>query len=271
MLEEILTLIKKLVHVTIPFPLLVEKYLFRILEEKISIEIGFDHGTFDKYQIKDIRYVARKLQKAEISCTIHAPYCDLSPAAFDKLIQKASLKRLEKALRAARYFEPKVVVLHLGYHPGYHRERVSEWQNLAKEALEYLLEKAIKFDLKLAVENVFEPRPEVLTGIVEKINSPILGYCFDPGHCYAFAKSSWQPWLEAFSNRIFELHIHDNNGDWDDHLCPGQGSIPFMEIFEFLSTRHLKPVFTLEAHREEDVLPGLTYLASVLHKTGFIS
>ena len=254
MVENTLSLVKKIIHVTIPFPLLIEKYLSRVLEEKLSIEVGFDHGTFDHYRAKDLRFVAKKLQKAGISCTVHAPFCDLSPAAFDRLIQKASLKRLEQALKAARYFEPKVVVFHSGYHPGYHRDRVSEWQSLAIEAIESLLEKAIGYNLRLAIENVFEPNPEILKNIVEKIDSEILGYCFDPGHSLAFAKSNWQPWLEAFYTRIFELHIHDNNGDWDDHLCPGEGKIPFLEIFKFLSTHCLRPVFTLEAHREEDVL-----------------
>ncbi len=268
--EALIEKIKKIVHIALPFPMLIEKYWPRVREEGLSLEVGLDHQTLDRYRLKDIRSMAQKLLKAGIACTVHAPFSDLSPGAFDLLVRRASVRRLEQGLRAARYFRPQVVVLHSGYHPGYHRERISEWQKMVVEGLKRLVEIAERYELRLALENVFEPEPQVLTKIVEEINSPYLGYCFDAGHAFAFAKSSWQPWLEAFRGRLFEMHLHDNDGSWDDHLPPGQGKIPFLSIFQFLKEHHLRPSFTFEAHREEDVWPGLVYLAEALNQTGLL-
>lgn len=267
--DAILSLVKKKVHLALPFPMF-ERYLPKVLAEGLNLEVGLDHEALDLYRARDFRQAACLLKRTGIACTVHAPFCDLSPAAFDGLVSKASLKRLRQALRVARYFEPAVVVFHSGYHPGYHRERAAEWLDRARAAFAVLVEEAEKYSLRLALENVFEREPSLLTGIVEEIDSPVLGYCFDAGHALAFAKSSWEPWLRAFQSRLFELHLHDNHGDWDDHLPPGTGKIPFPAIFEFVKNRGLSPALTFEAHREEDVWPGLAYLAKVLRESGLL-
>ncbi len=267
--ETLLEAVKKRVHLALPFPMFAQ-YLDRAIREGLALEVGLDHQALDLYRTNDFRKAARLLKKADLPCTVHAPFCDLSPGAFDALVRQASLKRLKQALRVARYFDPEVVVLHSGYHPGYHKERAKQWQALTKGALEDLTLEAERYGLHLALENVFEPEPDLLTEIVEEIDSPILGYCFDAGHALAFAKSSWQPWLSSFKGRLFELHLHDNHGDWDDHLPPGRGKIPFPKIFAYLKRQGLNPVFTFEAHREEDVWPGLKYLARVLLENGFL-
>ncbi len=258
--------IKKRVRIAIPFPMLKGRYLPVVLEEGIVPEIGLDHQALDLFSPEDFQEAARMLQEAGIRPTVHAPFCDLSPGAFDREVRRASLKRLKEALEIARLFAPEVVVFHSGYHPGYHRERQEAWQELFRPGLRELVALAENLGLKLALENVFEPSPSLLTTLVEEMNSPALGYCFDAGHALAFAKSEWVPWLEAFKGRLFEIHVHDNDGTWDDHLVPGQGKIPFPEIFSFLEAEGLAPVITYEAHREEDVLPGLVYLERILQE-----
>ena len=267
-MEKISEETRRKVHISLPF-VMFDQFLPEALKLGLSLEVGLDHQALDLYQAHDFRQAARILKREKINLSVHAPFCDLSPGAFDGLVRKASLKRLEEALRIARYFEPRVVVFHSGYHPGYHRERQEKWLELAREGLETLIPLAEKWNLKLALENVFEPGPELLTRIVEEISSPLLGYCFDAGHAYAFAKSSWKPWLTSFEKRLFEIHVHDNDGTWDDHLPPGKGRIPFREIFSFLAEKGLKPVVTFEAHRAEDVLPGLLYLEGLFSQTSW--
>ncbi len=253
---------KRRVHLALPFVMFGD-YLAEALAAGLSLEVGLDHQALDLFTMADFKAAAAKLKKAGVKLTVHAPFCDLSPGAFDSLVQKASVTRLKQALEVACFFEPQVVVIHSGYHPGYHRERQVKWLELVRSGLEEVVRLAEERGLRLALENVFEPEPALLTAIVEYFASPALGYCFDAGHAYAFARSSWQPWLEAFRGRLFEIHVHDNDGRWDDHLPPGRGKIPFREIFAFLAKEDLKPVVTFEAHRAEDVLPGLAYLQEI--------
>lgn len=256
--------VKKRVRVAIPFPMLVERYLPLVLQERIQPEVGLDHQALDLFPRGEFKRVAQELLAAGISVSVHAPFCDLSPGAFDSLVRRASLERLLLALEIAQDFQAEVLVFHSGYHPGYHRERQKAWQGIFRQALEEIAARAEKFRLRVALENVFEPSPDLFTPLVESIDSPYLGYCFDAGHALAFAQSNWRPWLEAFQKRLFELHLHDNDGSWDQHLVPGKGVIPFPEIFAYLRERGLSPALTYEAHREEDVLPGLAYLERLL-------
>jgi sugar phosphate isomerase/epimerase len=62
-----------------------------------------------------------------------------------------------------------------------------------------------------------------------------------------------QPWLG-------QLHLHDNNGDHDQHLAPGRGMVDFSGLFQYLRLHNLHPLITLEPHSEEDLWQALDYL-----------
>ncbi len=250
------------IFVSVPFDLLVRKYLPLVKERKLDVEVSLDREVLDHYRFEDFRGVARELREAGVRCNVHAPFCDLSPGALDSLIREASLRRLREALRIAALFEPETVVLHSGYHPGYHRERVSRWQERMHEALERLLPEARDLGLTLALENVFEPSAEVLRPLFEA--HPGLTWCFDPGHAQAFARSRWEEWLPVLHPYLSEIHLHDNRGQWDEHLALGEGTIPFDRILNFVREKGLRPLLTLEAHAEEAVAPSLEYLRRLL-------
>lgn len=248
--------------VSVPFDLLREKYLPQVIERKLPIEISLDREVMDRFSLRDFMEIAESLHQAGIFCTIHAPFCDLSPGALDALVREASRRRLREALRVAALFAPAGVVFHSGYHPGYHREIVDQWRARLLESLEILLEEAASLGLELFLENVFEPSAELLRPVWERF--PSLKWCFDPGHAYAFAHTTWEAWLPVLYPYLAEIHLHDNRGEWDEHLALGKGSIPFPEILAFVKEKGLRPLLTLEAHREEDVEPGLAYLQNLL-------
>ncbi len=250
------------VFVSVPFELLVEKYWPLIRERRLPVEISLDREVLDSFGFSDFKRMADQLREAEVPCNVHAPFCDLSPGAMDSLVREASIRRLREALRVAALFEPVTVVVHSGYHPGYHREIVARWQTRALEGFKVLLFEAGELGLRLALENVFEPGPEVLQPLFEGL--PGLTWCFDPGHALAFARTDWRDWLPVLYPYLSEIHLHDNHGEWDEHLALGEGRIPFPEIFAFLRQKALKPVLTIEAHQEEAVEPSLRYLEELI-------
>ncbi|HFC98041.1 MAG TPA: sugar phosphate isomerase/epimerase [Thermosulfurimonas dismutans] len=250
------------IFVSIPFDLLVQKYLPLVREKGLWVEVSLDREALDTYRFEDFRRVAEELHQAGVRCNVHAPFCDLSPGALDSLVREASVRRLREALRIALLFDPRTVVFHSGYHPGYHREQVPRWQERLHRSLEILLAEAGELGLTLALENVFEPSAEVLLPLFEA--HPGLTWCFDPGHAQAFARTHWKDWLPRLYPYLSEIHLHDNRGDWDEHLALGEGTIPFPEILGFVYDRGLAPVLTLEAHAEEAVAPSLRYLRELL-------
>jgi len=58
------------------------------------------------------------------------------------------------------------------------------------------------------------------------------------------------------------MHMHDNDGSFDHHKGPGEGTIPFEALFEGLDKRGLAPGFTFEPHTPEDLLKVLEFTAA---------
>lgn len=61
-----------------------------------------------------------------------------------------------------------------------------------------------------------------------------LGYCFDIGH--AHMSYGIEDQFERMQQRIRSTHIHDNNGEEDQHLFPGSGSIDWAHAMRLLQS-----------------------------------
>ena len=106
--------------------------------------------------------------------------------------------------------------------------------------------------------------PEMLAKFVEEINHPGIGLCIDFGH--TFLSSQWHgfDYIEGIARMApltTHFHVQDNMGipaysgptsfalgRGDLHLAPGEGAIPFDEVFSAIDFPR-KPVFMLEALR----------------------
>ena len=66
--------------------------------------------------------------------------------------------------------------------------------------------------------------------------------------------------LEAYSDEIIGIHIHDVTG-LEDHLAPGQGEIAYQEIKTFLRSSMIK-ILELNASRvkREDLSEGIRFV-----------
>jgi len=251
------------IFVSIPFDMLVDKYLSLCLEKKLNIEVGLPYNVLDEFSYLKFKEVARLLEEKGLKTTVHLPFMDLSPGALDPWIKEVSLRRITIAMERAAIFKPLSVVLHSGYHPDYHREKREDWKASFKDALKYLIKVAKELKIPLNLENTFEPEPEFLVDIFEDFRKD-LGWCFDPAHARVFSKKHELEWLEVLYPYIREIHCHDNSGSVDEHLAVGKGVIEFEKIFKFLKEKGLSPVITSEAHTEEDTYLNLKALKQLV-------
>ena len=63
-------------------------------------------------------------------------------------------------------------------------------------------------------------------------SSSYAGFCYDSGHQHCFTPDT--DWLSLYGDRLLAVHLHDNNGDRDAHLLPGDGNICFSSVCEKL-------------------------------------
>ena len=107
-----------------------------------------------------------------------------------------------------------------------------------------IAEAAERYSIRLALENsVF---PEYLQFIFDNIKSEYIGFCYDSGHENAFAPNFG--YLSKFGNRLFALHLHDNDGKNDQHTVPFCGTIDWAKKVEDLKKTALwESTITLES------------------------
>ena len=234
-----------------PFHLLHDQFLPVVIKERINPEISFNYASFDLFKKKDFQEIAVRLRDEGLSVTFHAPFMDLRPGAIDPRIRQVSIERLKQVFDIVPLFHPLSVVFHPSFDKRYYVSSENLWlENSIKTWGEFLI-MAGEMDTTIALENVYENDPQQLSLLLNALDSRRICFCFDTGHFNVFSLAPLKTWMESLGSRIGQVHIHDNNGFFDEHLPVGQGTFPFQEFFELLLERKPDPIITLESHTEK--------------------
>jgi sugar phosphate isomerase/epimerase len=62
--------------------------------------------------------------------------------------------------------------------------------------------------------------------------------------------------LTGLSPLLRTAHLHDNHGERDEHLWPGEGTIDFDAVFDGLKKAPQKPAGVLEIHYSHGAEPA---------------
>lgn len=102
---------------------------------------------------------------------------------------------------------------------------------------------AKNLNIKIAFENT--KIWGYLEYIFEHIKNDNIGICFDSGHCHCHFNNrfSW----ERFKDKIFALHLHDNDKKTDLHLLPFDGSLNWNQLVCELKKANYNGPITLES------------------------
>jgi len=249
------------IHLAIPYRILLSR-LEEVVAHRICPEIYFDAQTLEEYREDELLRCIESLKGAGLTYSLHAPFMDLAPGALDPKIRAVTAERLWATLKVAELIRPENVVFHPGYDRWRHGEYRREWLEMSIKTWRPLFEEARRVGIKVALENVFDEDPSLIREILQRTGR-WAGFCFDPAHHLLFGKVSIRQWLDAFKEDLIEVHIHDNRGEADDHLPPGDGLVDFDEVFAHLPKRD-DIIFTLEVHREEYVMRGMEALKGLL-------
>ena len=100
-----------------------------------------------------------------------------------------------------------------------------------------------------------KPIKGYLDYVLEHIHNDNVGICFDAGHCHAHFEDEFN-W-DLFQDRIFAVHLHDNDGTEDQHLLPFDGTVPWEKDIEKLVSANYEGYITLEIayHRDYTKMP----------------
>lgn len=254
------------IHIQMPFPLL-KDYLEMLRKRRYDLEIYFSGSVLDQIEKQDLEKLLERLDWNP-NLTLHAPFMDMNPGAIDPLVRSVTQVRFRQILAVAAILKPRVAVFHGAYDRWRYSGRKDIWLENSIETWQKVMDAAAKIGLRVAVENVFDEEPEALQMLIEKIDNPDFGFCFDTGHFNLFSRVTMEQWFESLGRRLVEVHLHDNDGKADSHWALGRGNIDFEKIFGLLNTHAPAPVFTLEVHDKEGIETSLERVKRLMKKDG---
>ena len=245
------------IQINVPFSMLIRRIDFAT-KNRINPEIYFSAKDLDTCCENDVKHVAHVFQEEGLEVTIHGPFMDLSPGGMDRRVKEVTLDRFSRTIACARFLRPKTIVFHPGYEKRQFDEDVNRWLESSLETWSPLVVEAEKDDLVIAIENVFEETPDSLKRLLDAVHSPHFRFCFDTGHHHSFSmrKAPLSCWIEALGAYLWEVHLHDNHGEKDEHLPMGEGGFDFDQFFDLLFRNRLNPICTIEPHQEDHLWRG---------------
>ncbi len=156
-----------------------------------------------------------------------------------------SMDEIKRSLETAEHLPFQFLIVHLG-------EREDRWSPRTLEhaltALEHLQAFARPLGVKLLVENLQNEatQPENLKELLTVGHLTEVGICLDTGH--AHLGEGLPSVLGTLRDRIRSVHVHDNKGDRDSHLWPGEGTIDWAYTIPELKKAPGDPAAVLEIH-----------------------
>lgn len=203
---------------------------------------GFD-GVFLQWYNKDSEFsqeeqlkLCRKLG-LEIEF-VHLGYKGINNIWLEGEDGEVLVQSYLKDLDACKLNNINMVVMHLTS-----KSIAPEPSLIGVNRIQKIVDYAEKLNIKIAFENT------KIWGYLEYIFNYIknenAGVCFDAGHCHFHFnnKFSW----DNFNNKIFAVHLHDNNKTDDLHLLPFDGTINWEELASNLKKANYKGPITLES------------------------
>lgn len=251
------------VHAHVPYLRLAE-YLEKIVSKRINPEIFFSAEALDSYVCEELAVQSDILCTAGLSCTIHAPFLDLNPGALDGSIREATRRRFLQLFQAAAVLKPRVMVFHPGYDELRYGGSRMAWLKNSIDFWHEFIPMAREIGCVIAIENIFEKEPSTLRGLLEAVDDPSFRHCFDVGHWNMFTTVTMEEWFAELGSYIAELHIHDNHGENDEHLPPGEGQIDFRLLMDLVAGHAPEAVLTLENHTMERLERALRKIGSFM-------
>jgi sugar phosphate isomerase/epimerase len=143
-----------------------------------------------------------------------------------------AVDEVKRAIEVAERIPFKYLIQHIG-----HSRQPNDGRNLdaAFNSLEHLVVFAKHRGVTIALENTPGElgAPAALQQFIQETHLNDLRFCFDSGH--AHIEPGVNAALEIMQGRVVTTHLHDNHGEKDEHLLPGEGTVDWDTLLQTLS------------------------------------
>ena len=239
-----------------------------------SIEVWADvpqkwSGNFSEREQRELR---ETLESFGFESSVHAPIWDINLASHVAGFRRVSIEQVKWSMDLARNLGSRLVTLHPGHMPPY--PFISSLRESGKknflDSLQTLLDYSAETGVPIGLENLPLGLSfcYTLDELIDYVNSfENLRVTLDVPHAYVIGKflqlvdekkAATPPEdeiaeaIRKLGNRIINIHLHDNDGSWDQHKVPGEGTINFKPIVEAMKEINYNHLITLEIWGSKD-------------------
>ena len=171
--------------------------------------------------------------------SIHAPISDVNIASLSERIREASTLEIIAAIEHAIELNADTVTFHPGLKSIIVPGQESKTMEKAKRSVRTIDRLMNEFGIVAALENLpAMPSFGFMIGktaseMKQLVDGTDMKICFDIGHANTVGQID--DIVDTLGDRIANIHIHDNNGNNDDHMTIGDGNIDFRSVLSKLS------------------------------------
>ena len=220
-----------------------------------AIEVFAARGHFNYSDRQHVREIANWFRSTGISFhSLHAPMHGddefgrsgappLNIAAVQKRDRIAAMDEIKRAIEVAEQVPFQFLVQHVGVNG---ESASGQKLESAITSLEHLRAFAKPLGVQVVVENIPNElsTPEGLVELLHTAHFTDIGVCLDVGHAHLAPGITHA--FETLKHLIRTTHVHDNKGERDEHLWPGNGTIDWKEAVALLRTAVHVPALVLE-------------------------
>ncbi|WP_440765508.1 sugar phosphate isomerase/epimerase family protein [Natronorubrum sp. DTA7] len=193
--------------------------------------LGLDHVELKREYLHappeppSAREIGELADEYGVTLTYHAPFRDWNLGSFNEASRAASVDQVKATLDDAAAAEAGAVVVHGGSVPRRYPDRVKRKAvDNAVTSLRECARYAEYVGVPLCLEN--QPRsedvvrytttPADLVDLLGTVDNDALKITLDVGHAKVNGYD-WRAFADAVGDRVYVVHLHDNDGTADEH------------------------------------------------------
>lgn len=167
----------------------------------------------------------------------HLGYQGINNLWLDNEIGNSLVERYKNDIRICKENNISMVVMHLTS-----KSEAPQYNEIGLNRLKEIANCAKELDVKVAFDNT--KIKGYLDYVIDNIDNDNVGICFDSGHYHVHFNDEFN--FEKFKDRIFAVHLHDNDQSDDLHLMPFDGTLNWKEVMQNLKNCNYVGPITME-------------------------
>jgi sugar phosphate isomerase/epimerase len=242
----------------------------------IDVQTDIHPNALESFDAERIAGVRALKEKHNINLGLHT-LSGVNVAEFSPFCRDAVDAYLKAYIDLAPQVGADWIVVHGGYHFTACRtlrmqtaiDRLKRMAGYAEEKGVLLLIENLNWEPVLAEVNYMPVTPAETMHFLTEINSPAVRWSFTANHAHFLPGVGISNFIDAVDFSLcHEVRLADNNGSYEIHQRPGEGTIDFGAMFKKIEGLGYKGHYTNGFTTIDDMLAGRDYMVARAAEAG---